>query len=40
MLEYGELAPKIFKTITADNGSEFTHLGEAGAIFADILHSP
>lgn len=29
MLEYGELAPKIFKTITADNGSEFTHLGEA-----------
>lgn len=29
MTEYGELAPKIFKTITADNGSEFTHLAEA-----------
>ncbi|MBR0529673.1 MAG: IS30 family transposase [Ruminococcus sp.] len=29
MLEYGELAPKIFKTITADNGSEFTRLREA-----------
>ena len=29
MAEYGDLAPKIFKTITADNGSEFTHLQEA-----------
>lgn len=29
MAEYGELAPKIFETITADNGSEFTHLADA-----------
>lgn len=36
--EYGELAPKIFKTITSDNGSEFTHIKEAMP-FADIYYT-
>lgn len=26
--KFGDLAPCVFKTITSDNGSEFTHLGE------------
>ncbi len=29
MKEYGDLAPQIFKSITADNGSEFAHLSES-----------
>jgi IS30 family transposase len=38
MDEYGNLAPKLFKTITSDNGSEFTHLGEA-VPFAKIYYT-
>lgn len=36
--EYGELAPMIFKTITSDNGSEFTRLKEAMP-FSDIYYA-
>ena len=36
--EYGELAPVIFKTITSDNGSEFTHLKEV-MTFSDIYYA-
>lgn len=36
--EYGELAPKIFKTITADNGSEFANLFDVSP-FIKIFYS-
>lgn len=38
MREYGKFAPKIFKSITADNGSEFAHLSEA-VPFAKIYYA-
>lgn len=38
MREYGKSAPKIFKSITADNGSEFAHLSEA-VPFAKIYYA-
>ncbi len=36
--QYGELSPKIFKSITSDNGSEFSELSKAMP-FADIYYA-
>lgn len=36
--QYGDLAPKVFKSITSDNGSEFSSLKEA-VPFADVYYA-
>ena len=36
--QYGDLAPKIFKSITSDNGSEFATLKES-VPFADVYYA-
>ncbi|MEE0859213.1 MAG: IS30 family transposase, partial [Acutalibacteraceae bacterium] len=36
--QYGDLAPKIFKSITSDNGSEFATLSEI-VPFADVYYA-